>query len=91
MQDQCVVIVKTAPRRLDEFRSRTLGCGDFIRCWRPAELHKEAVRSVAKRTVTFIHPSTVSLLPPGIRRYRSEIKKPASMDGSRSARHAGVK
>jgi hypothetical protein len=60
MQDQCMVIVKTAPRRLDKFRSRTLGCRNLTRCWAPAELHKEAVRGVAKRTFTFIHAATVS-------------------------------
>lgn len=55
-----MIIVKTAPRRLDKFRSRTLGCRQLTRCWRPAELHKEAVRCVAKRTLIFIHPPTVT-------------------------------
>jgi hypothetical protein len=63
MQDQCMVIVKTAPRRLDKFCSRILGCRNLTGCWRPAELHKEAVRCVAKRTLTFVHRSTVSLRP----------------------------
>lgn len=60
MQDQRMVIVKTAPRRLDKFRSRSLSCRNLTRCWGPAELHKKAVRGVAKRTVTFLHLSTVS-------------------------------
>jgi hypothetical protein len=60
MQDQCMVIVKTAPRLLDKFRSRTLGCRNLTRCRGPAKLHKEAVRGVAKRTFTFIHAATVS-------------------------------
>jgi hypothetical protein len=47
IQDQCMGIVKTAPRRLDKFRSRILGCRNLTGCWRPAELHKEAVRCVA--------------------------------------------
>lgn len=63
MQDQCMVIVKAAPRRLDKFRSRILGCRNLTHRWRPAELHKEAVRCVAKRPITFVHPSTVSLRP----------------------------
>ena len=63
IQDQCMVIVKTAPRRLDQFRSRILGRCNLTHRWRPAELDKEAVRCVAKRTLTFVHPSTVSLPP----------------------------
>jgi hypothetical protein len=63
MQDQCMVIMKTAPRRLDKFRGRILGCRNLTHRRRPAELHKEAVRCVSKRTLTFVHPSTVSLRP----------------------------
>ena len=55
-----MIIVKTAPRRLDKFRSRTLGCRHLTRCWGLAELHKETVRCVAKRTLIFIHPPTVT-------------------------------
>jgi len=58
-----MVIVKTAPRRLDKFRSRILGRRNLTHRWRPAEFHKKAVRCVAKRTLTFVHPSTVSLRP----------------------------
>ena len=63
IQDQCMVIVKTAPRRLDKVRSRILGRCHLTHRWRPAELHEEAVRCVAKRTLTFVHPSTVSPRP----------------------------
>jgi hypothetical protein len=61
MQDQCMVIVKATPPRPDKFCSRTLGRRNLTGRRRPPELHKEAVRCVAKRTLIFIHPSTVSL------------------------------
>jgi hypothetical protein len=73
MQDQGMVIVQTPPTRPDKLRRRTLGRRNLTRCWRPAQLHKEAICCVAKGTLTFIHPSTVSLPPSAF-----EIRSPGS-------------